>query len=157
MKDQSEILPAKRRAEMVRLAIQDEPDFAVSTIEIEKTGNSYSHETIWELQRQRPDTEFFFLTGADTLFSMEEWVAPAAIFEAVTVLAAYRSGVSLEGLKRQIDHLHKRYRASIRLVETAPVDISSSGIRSLIRGGKSIRGLVPPAVEEYIGKNHLYQ
>lgn len=157
MKNQSEILPAEIRMEMVRLAIWEHPEFAVSAIEIEKTGNSYSHETIHALQEQNPETEFYFLTGADTLFSIETWKDPVSIFEAVTILAAYRIGVSLEELKKKAFYLEETYGARIRLAAVDHVDISSSEIREAVRTGRSIHGLLPEAVERYIEKNHLYQ
>lgn len=157
MKKQSEILPAQIRMEMVRLAISEHSGFAVSAIEIEKTGNSYSHETIRELQEQDPETEFYFLTGADTLFSIENWKDPVSIFKSVTILAAYRTGVSLEELKKKVFYLEEMYGARIRLAAVDHVDISSSEIREAIRTGRPIHGLVPEPVEQYIRKNHLYQ
>lgn len=157
MKKQSEILPAEYRTEMVELAVSDYPDFAVSTIEIDKTGNSYSHETIHALQKEQPDTEFFFLTGADTVFSMTDWKDPISIFQSVTILAAYRTGVPLEKLKEQIAYLHSNYCADIRLIAVDHIDISSSDIRKAVGNGKSVRGLMPPAVEKYIMEHHFYQ
>ncbi len=156
MKDQKEILPARERLEMVRLAIQEYPAFMVSSIETDKQSNSYSHETIRALQEAQPDTEYFFLTGADTIFSMEDWKDPVSIFRSVTILAACRPGVSQDGLKKQISYLHTQYQADIRLISADYVDISSSEIRKAIKSGKSIRGLVPQIVEGYILKNHLY-
>lgn len=157
MKKQSEILPAQIRMEMVRLAISKYSEFEVSAIEIEKSGNSYSHETIRELQEQNPETEFYFLTGADTLFSIETWKDPVSIFKSVTILAVYRTGVSLEELKQKVLYLEETYGARIRLTAVDHVDISSSEIRNAIRSGMPIHGLVPEPVEQYIKKNHLYQ
>lgn len=157
MKDQREILPAKERMEMVKLAVSEYPDFTVSAIEMEKKGNSYTHETIGILKKAHPDTEFFFLTGADTIFSMEEWRDPVSIFQSVTILAAYRTGVSLDGLKRQIIHLQDAYDANIRLVAVDHVDISSSYIREAVKNGKSIHGLMPQPVEDYIMEHHFYR
>ncbi|MBO5092887.1 MAG: nicotinate-nucleotide adenylyltransferase [Lachnospiraceae bacterium] len=157
MKKQNEILPAEIRMEMVRLAISEYPEFAVSAIEIEKNGNSYSHETIRELQKRNPETEFYFLIGADTLFSIENWKDPVSIFEAVTILAAYRIGVSLEELKKKSFYLEETYGARIRLAAVDHVDISSSEIREAVRAGRPIHGLVPKAVEQYIERNRFYQ
>ena len=157
MKNLHEILPAEERMEMVRLAIMQYPAFAVSSIETDKKSNSYTHETILALQNEQPETEFFFLTGADTIFSMEEWKDPAGIFQSVSVLAACRPGISLEGLQKQISYLQTKYQADIRLIAVDYVDISSSDIRNAIRNGTSIRGLVPQTVENYISEHHLYQ
>lgn len=157
MKDQNEILPAHHRLEMVRLAIAEHPAFAVSDIEIQKAGNSYSHETIKALQEQYPDVRFFFLTGADTIFSIESWKDPVSIFRAVTILAAYREGRSLKQLLDQIDYLKGRYDADIRLIAADHVDVSSSELRAAIRNAEAVDSLLPQPVREYIAKYHLYQ
>ena len=157
MKNQNEILPPDIRMEMVQLAAMDNSHFSVSDIEIEKGGNSYSHETIRTLQEQQPQTEFFFLIGADTLFSIEKWKDPQSIFQSVTILAAYRIGVSLEELQDQVVRLQDLYGAKIQLIAVDHVDISSSGIREMLRLGSSIHGLVPQAVEEYITVRQLYR
>ncbi|HCT91407.1 MAG TPA: nicotinate-nucleotide adenylyltransferase [Lachnospiraceae bacterium] len=157
MKNQQKIVPAKDRMAMVQLAIQGNPHFRVSAIEIEKKGNSYSHETIRELQRQQKDTKFFFLTGADTVFSMENWNNPAYIFRSVTILAAYRTGVSLEQLQEKIEQLKKLYQADIRLIAADHIDISSSQIRKAISEGTSVRELLPRTVERYIKDHHFYE
>ena len=157
MKNQQEIVPARDRMAMVQLAIQGNSRFRVSNIEIEKKGNSYSHETIRELQKQQKDTQFFFLTGADTVFSMENWKDPADIFCSVTVLAAYRTGVSLEQLKKKIEQLKILYQADIRLIASDHIDISSSQIRKAISGGISVHELLPQAVEQYIKEHHFYE
>ena len=88
---------------------------------------------------------------------MEEWKDPAGIFQSVSVLAACRPGISLEGLQKQISYLQTKYQADIRLIAVDYVDISSSDIRNAIRNGTSIRGLVPQTVENYISEHHLYQ
>ena len=157
MKNQQEIVPARDRMAMVQLAIQGNSRFRVSNIEIEKKGNSYSHETIRELQKQQKDTQFFFLTGADTVFSMEKWKDPAYIFFSVTVLEAYRTGVSLEQLKKKIEQLKILYQADIRLIASDHIDISSSQIRKAISGGISVHELLPQAVEQYIKEHHFYE
>lgn len=157
MKDQHEILPARERVELVKLAIQDHPRFFLSTIETDRECNSYTHETILALQKKHRDTSFFFLTGADTIFSMEDWKDPVTIFRSVTILAACRPGVSQEDLKRKIAYLHAMYEADIRLIAVDFVDISSSSIRNAIKEGKSVHGLLPSAVEAYIKEHHFYE
>ena len=157
MKEQKEIVSASHRMEMVKLAIEDFPRFEVSDIEIKKSGNSYSYETISELQEEYSNVQFFFLTGADTIFSIESWKEPAGIFRTVTILAAYRTGTSLEQLKQQILYLKEKYGANIQLISDDRVDISSSEIRNAVRTGKSFIEFVPQKVEAYIEKHNLYR
>ena len=83
MKDTAEVLAPKIRISLVGEAIDDNPHFALSTIEVDREGNSYSYETIEALKKANPDTEYFFLVGADSLFAMEEWMHPERIFAEV--------------------------------------------------------------------------
>lgn len=156
MKDQTEILSAERRLEMVHLAVRDCKDYRVSEIEIQKSGNSYSYETILALKEQDPSVKYFFLIGADTLFMIEHWKNPEIIFRETTLLAAYRIGTSLETVQRQIRYLCEKYDADIQLAAVGHMDISSSDIRQLVKAGSSIQGLVPESVEQYIRQHHLY-
>lgn len=157
MKEQREVLPAFHRMEMTKLAILPYSKFQVSSIEVERTGNSYSYETVLALKSQYPDVKFFFLTGADTIFSMESWKEPASIFHSVTILAAYRAGASLQQLKEQILYLEEKYGADIRLISDDHMDVSSSEIRDKIKRGISVHDLIPQAVAEYIEQHDLYR
>ncbi len=80
MKNLNEILPAEERMEMVRLAIMQYPAFAVSSIETDKKSNSILMKPFWRCKTNSQRQNSFFLTGADTIFSMEEWKDPARYF-----------------------------------------------------------------------------
>ena len=71
MKKGMEIADKKMRLEMTRLAIADNPSFSLSSIEVEREGNSYTCETLEVLHKAKPQTEFYFIVGADSLFAME--------------------------------------------------------------------------------------
>lgn len=156
MKDPREILPARERLEMVRLSLLELAYFSASEIEIKRKGNSYTIDTLHELQAQFPDAELFLITGADTMFSIEYWKDSAGIFAAAKILAAYRPGISFVELKKKSEQLRAVYGADIRLLEMAPVEISSTQIRALRAQGKSISGLVMPAAEAYIQEKRFY-
>ena len=96
MKDPLEVLDAKKRVHMTGLAIEDNPHFALSTIEIDRDGNSYSYETLETLRKQNPNTEYYFLVGADTLFALETWKHPEILLPSCTILVAVRNGVPME-------------------------------------------------------------
>lgn len=157
MKQQSEILPAQVRLHMTRLACMDNPHFKVSSIEVDRGGYTYTCETLKQLTEENPDTDYFFLVGADTLFSIEEWWQPEAIFQRAGILAAVRDDCGIEQLERQAEHLRKRYGAQVHLIPCRAVEISSSEIRALLREGHSIRYMVPDRVREYIAENGLYK
>lgn len=157
MKNAKEVLPGSIRAEMTELATQDNPFFDVSTMEIEKEGNTYTYQTLESLRGKNPNTEYYFILGADSLWAVENWKEPAKIFAGCRILAAVRNEKSVEELERQAHYLKEKYDADIALLQTGHMEISSSMIRSLIKEGNSIRYLVPEAVYDYIVKNKLYR
>lgn len=156
MKDQTELVPVSDRIAMVELAIAEYPEFALSGVDIERGGNSYSCDTIADIGEQYPDAELYFIAGADTLFQMEEWRNPRDIFAQAKILVAYRSGESPENLMEKIRELETRYHAHIILISVDKVDISSSGIRKAVRIGQPFNGMVPEAVRDYIIRHKLY-
>lgn len=157
MKDCREVLPGKIRMEMTGLAIQGNPFFAVSAMEVEREGRTYTYETLEKLREQNPDTEYYFILGADSLWKIETWKNPERIFAACHILAAVREDKSSEDMEKQSVYLKEKFGASIFLLQTGHVEISSSMIRSLCREGNSIRYLVPEAVYNYIVQKKLYE
>ena len=156
MKDQTDLVSAADRIAMVELAITEYPDFILSEVDIERGGNSYSHETIADIREQYPDAELYFIVGADTLCQMETWRNPQDIFDQAVILVAYRSGESAEHLQEKIHELEKDYHARILLIAVDRVDISSSEIREAVRTGQSFDEMVPEAVREYVIRHKLY-
>lgn len=157
MKDCRQVLPGKIRTRMTELAIQNNPFFAVSTIEVDREGRTYTYETLETLRGQNPDTEYYFILGADSLWNIETWKYPERIFAACHILAAVRDEKSLEDMEKQSLYLKKTYHADIELLRTGHMEISSSAIRNLCKEEKSIRYLVPEAVYDYIIQNKLYK
>ena len=72
-KDNKEITDPKIRCKMVELAIESNPYFEISTIEIEKAGINYTIDTIRDLKDQYKDAEIYFIIGSDILFEIEQW------------------------------------------------------------------------------------
>lgn len=157
LKDISDILPAKDRIHMTGLAIEDNPYFALSTVEIDRGGNSYTCDTLLELKERYPENVYHLILGADNLFTMEDWKDPEVIFQNAKILAAVRGSKKRADMEEKIAELQERYGADITLLNVRHVDISSSAIREKIAQGRSIRYMVPEKVREYIVKNHLYE
>lgn len=156
MKDSKEVLPGKIRMEMTGLAIQGNPFFTISGMEVGREGRTYTYETLEALQEQNPDTEYYFILGADSLWMIENWKNPERIFAACHILAAGRDEKAVEDMEKQALYLKEKFGADIFLLQTGKIEISSSMIRGLCREGKSIRYLVPEAVYNYIMENGLY-
>lgn len=157
MKNSHEVLPGETRAEMAKLAIMENPFFDVSMMEVEKEGNTYTYETLMSLRDKNPGTEYYFILGADSLWTIENWRSPEKIFENCHILAAVRDEKSDEDMEKQMVYLKEKYNAGVSLLHTSHIEISSSMIREAVGEGKSIRYLVPDAVYDYIIKNKLYK
>lgn len=157
LKDAADILPAKERIRMTGLAIEDNPRFALSTIETEREGNSYTCDTLLEFKEHYPDQEYYLIVGADNLFTMEEWKDPEVIFQNAKILAAVRGGKKRDDMEEKNKELEERFGADIALLNIKHVDISSSMIREKIAEGRSIRYMLPERVRQYILKNHFYE
>ena len=157
LKESTKVLSKNKRVSMTGMAIEDNPDFALSTIEIDREGNSYSYETVEELKKGQPEPDFYFIMGADSLLEIERWKHPDRLMADCTLLVAVRDDCDKEGLEKQIAYLKDKYQADIRILPANRMDISSTKIRQMIQEGKSVRYMLPDQVIRFIQKNHLYQ
>lgn len=156
MKDESIIVSAKDRVNMLGLALAENPHFALSMMEIERQGNSYTCETLRELSEKYPDWELYFIMGADNLFDIENWKNPDEIFQYAHILVAVRGAKKRPDMEVKMDELRMKYNAKISLLPIRHIDISSTTIREKVNNGLSIRYIVPDKVREYIEKHKLY-
>lgn len=147
----------KHRIEMVRQAIADIPYFRLDLYEADTSRHSYTYRTLREFNRVYPENEFYFILGADSLFSIEKWKYFREIFPACTILAAMRDDKDAEDMKRQIRYLTDKYGARIELLQAPLLEISSTTIRERAAKDLSVRYMVPDAVADYIRRYHLYK
>ena len=147
------------RAAMLGLAIADRPEFALSLIEIERGGVSYTVDTLRQLRDERPDAELFFLMGADSLADFPTWREPAAICELATPLVVRRAGTPPPDFDALAAFVSTERLAAIRAheVEMPATPISSSNIRRLIAERGAWQSLVPENVAAYIEERGLYR
>lgn len=144
------ITPAIHRQAMVRLAIEDEPRFALSSIETERQGPSFTVDTVRELRRQRPAASFHLVIGQDQYASFHSWHDWQALLGMVTLAIANRPDAPLSADSTVLGVPHEA-------VALPMMDISSTGIRERLAQGAPIDDLVPSAVARYIARHHLYQ
>ena len=144
------------RLAMVRLAIADEPAFALSTIDVERPAPSFAVETVAALQRGSPADCFVFLIGADQLAELPQWRAPEQLLQAVPLVAFTRSGAGC-ATEAALAQLSPAARGRITLQDMPAVDISASDIRERVAQGGTIHHLTPPQVVEYIETHNLYR
>lgn len=147
----------EQRTEMVRRAIEGNPGFELSLVEMEREGLIYTSDTLALLRESDPDTDYYFILGADSLFSFHTWHEPQRICDQCVILAAVRDNVSGKQMEDQIKLIADRYHADVRLLATPNIDISSSQIRTDIAQGKSCRYYLPESVRIYIIEEGLYQ
>ena len=127
-----------QRVDMVRLAIEDNPHFELSLAEMHETGYTYTYRTLEELKEQNPDTDYYFIIGADSLFTFDEWKEPARICRACTLVVAVRDHASSDELNQEIKRLSAEYEGRFTLLDTMNIDVSSHQIRSWVSEGKSL-------------------
>lgn len=145
------------RVEMVKLAIRDYDNFKIQLYEVERTEVNYSYLTMQHFNEKYPNDEFYFIIGADSLFAFETWKHPELLVKTCKILAAYRDGKNTSEMEEQIQYLNQKYGAEILLLNTPNVDISSSGIRRMIKDNEDISNLVPETVFSYIQSNNLFR
>lgn len=156
-KDQN-VTSAQLRYEMTCAAAGDNPHFTVSELETRRPGNSYTAVTLQEMHAQRPEDALYYIVGADTLVQMETWRNPEIIFSLAGILVETREDeVDRSQLEQAADGLRRRYGASIQVLPVRNIEISSTEIRGRVRDGRSIRYLVPAAVESFIMEHQLYR
>lgn len=151
------VLCSDKRVAMIRDAITPYPYFELSTIEVERAGNTYTYETLDTLKKQHPDTHYYFIMGADSLFHMETWKEPDTIFRLSTLVCAVRDEYDHSALEAKREALIERWNADIVLLDIPQIKISSSDIRNRVQNKLPISGLVPDSVAMYIQQEHLYE
>jgi nicotinate-nucleotide adenylyltransferase len=151
------ISPAEDRVEMVRLAIASNPGFQLSRIEVDRTGPSYTVDTLARLREEYgPAVQLYFVVGMDALSEILTWHHPARIVALCQVVAVTRPGfpgLDLADLEPEIPEARQR----ITLLEVPELRISASDLRRRVAAGLPIRYQVPEPVEEYIRRRGLYR
>lgn len=157
MKDAASILDGKTRAYMTELAIEGNPFFRLSRMELERKGPTYTCDTLSQLKRQEGACQYFFIMGVDNLFILEKWKDVEYIFQNCVIAVAARGDEPDGEIGRKAELLKKRYQADIRLLLERRIDISSLEIRERLQKGQSVRYLLPDSVLAYIAREGLYQ
>lgn len=149
---------SKHRYLMTVLATLTNPHFAVSRVDIDRPGPSYTIDTI-ELVRQQygPDEEYFFISGADAILELLTWKEPERLLGLCEFIAATRPGFPLTELAETVGELGEQYGARVHVLTVPALAISSTDVRQRVASGRPIRYLVPETVLYYIEKNRLYR
>jgi nicotinate-nucleotide adenylyltransferase len=158
-KQDRSVSPFHHRVEMLQLAIAGHAAFRVNDLEAERPGVSYTADTLNELRSRNPGDDFDFIIGSDCLPDLVHWYQPARILELAGLIVVKREGWPMwsEAELRLALHLPVEVHIRQRAVEMPTIAISSSDLRDRAATGRSLRYLVPRAVECYIETHQLYQ
>jgi nicotinate-nucleotide adenylyltransferase len=171
------LLPFAHRFAMVALACAGQPRFVPSLAEANNgsaAGASYSVDTVRRFQREicRPADQLYFLLGADSFLEIGTWKEYETLLGLCDFVVASRPGVSAQSLRQVIPQrllaevggrsrdargTISLRRTTVYLLETVASRVSATAVRRRLDLGRSVRGLVPRAVEDYIIKQALYR
>ncbi|MBI4203166.1 MAG: nicotinate-nucleotide adenylyltransferase [Chloroflexi bacterium] len=157
LKREKPLASPAERLRMVELAVESNAFFHALDVEVRREGPTYTADTLEYLRGDlTPQDELFFMLGMDSLAELPRWYRPNRVVELCSPVAFRRPGVSehvLEAAMKAAPLLRRK----LILMDTPLLDVSSTDIRQRVAEGRSIRYLVPDAVEEFIRENRLYQ
>ena len=168
-KENTDLLSFSARSEMLRLALQEEnrklafeqgalTRFFFSTIEGERSGNSYTYDSAVLLKKIFPYAELFLIIGTDEFYTLENWYKTEELGKVLKFLVANRNGeAEQKALEERTVFLKEEYGLQCTFLEMERIEYSSSLIRKRIKEKASIEGMLPEPVIEFIQKNRFYE
>ncbi len=148
-KSERAVSPAEDRYLMTVIATASNPRFSVSRVDIDRAGPTYTADTLSDLHEALPQTDLYFITGADALSQILSWHKIDELFE-----LAHFVGVTRPGYELADGHLPD---GAVSLVEVPAMAISSTDCRRRVGEGRPVWYLVPDGVVQYISKRYLYR
>lgn len=147
------VTSAQHRFAMTEIATASNPYFECSRIEMERSGPSYTIDTLERLHEEHPNAEMFTITGIDAIAEILTWRRHAEVIQKSGFIAATRPGFDMKFLS---DRLPESYLSKIAVIGSTSLGISSTDIRTRVGAGLPIRYLTPDGVAEYIKEHRLY-
>jgi nicotinate-nucleotide adenylyltransferase len=145
-----EVSPAEDRYLMTVIATASNPRFTVSRVDVDRTGPTYTIDTLRDLKKAYgPGTGFYFITGADALERILSWKDADEMFKLAHFVGVTRPGFELSDAHLPAD--------TVSLIEVPAMAISSTACRARVADGKPVWYLVPDGVVQYIAKRGLYR
>ena len=168
-KENTDLLSFSARSEMLYLALQEEnrklafeqdalTRFFFSTMEGERSGNSYTYDSVVLLKKIFPYAELFLIIGTDEFYTLENWYKTEDLGKMLRFLVANRNGeAEQKALEERTVFLKTNYGLQCTFLEMERIECSSSLIRKRIKENASIEGMLPEPVIEFIRKNRCYE
>lgn len=154
------VTPAADRLAMLELALAPNPHFSISTVDLERSGPSYTVDTLRLLRQQWGDAAaLYFVIGWDSLEELNSWYDPQGVLAQLDYLVAvHRPGHEEQpGYREQLERQLPGILPHLLTVPVPQLDISASDLRQRVAEGRPIRYQTPDAIVEYIREHHLYQ
>lgn len=154
---------AEARHELCRLAVGGDERFAVSRLELERSGRSYTVDTLRALHEAHPHDDLTFIVGGDMARSLPAWREPEAVLALASLAVAERAGAQREEIRRELRALVGEggrdpvADGRVRFFAMPRIDVSSSLVRERVAAGRPIRYLVPDAVADAIAEHGWYR
>ncbi len=157
-KSSKDLAPKRHRLKMVSDAIRPYKKFKLSKAEINRSGYSYAVDTFNRLKkRMGAKTRLYYIMGLDSINSILSWKKPLELFKMCEFIVATRPGSKIKTFKRLIKFPPLALNKDKISVIELKMDVSATDIRSKIKSGRSVSGILPPEVEKYIEKNSIYK
>jgi nicotinate-nucleotide adenylyltransferase len=157
----------QHRLRMCQLAVAGEEGLAVSAVEVERGGLSYTVDTLRSIHASHPNAQLTFIVGADTAGTLGSWREPAELLELAQLAVATRDGTArqrvldaLAAVERTGDGGSPEQHSApgrVSFLEMPAIEVSSSQVRERVAQGEAIDRLVGPAVADYIAEQQLYR
>ncbi|MGI6731283.1 MAG: nicotinate-nucleotide adenylyltransferase [Anaerovoracaceae bacterium] len=145
------------RLEMLKLATAENPYFSVSEMELNNPGVSYTIDTLRGCEKKYGEyNELHFIIGTDAFLNMEKWYKAEDLLTEFAFVVGTRPSYKEKELKARIKEFREKFGTHIIEINNSEVEISSTDIKKRLYEGKSIKYLLPEAVEQYIYNNKLY-
>lgn len=145
-----------KRLEMTRLAVKEIPGFSVSDIEIERSGYTYTIDSLRDLGQIYKNARFFYIIGADTLGELYTWRNIEEVARLTKFLVVGRSNIPSEALHNAAARVREDFGGQLLDAQFNGPELSSTFIRDLARKGAPLEGYVPLNVARYIKENNIY-
>ena len=145
-----------KRLEMTRLAVKEIPGFSVSDIEIERSGYTYTIDSLRELGQIYKNARFFYIIGAGTLGELYTWRNIEEVARLTKFLVVGRSNIPSEALHNAAARVREDFGGQLLDAQFNGPELSSTFIRDLARKGAPLEGYVPLNVARYIKENNIY-
>jgi nicotinate-nucleotide adenylyltransferase len=152
-----DLLDAEDRFELVQLAASENPHFQASRIELDRSGPSYTVDTLRQIKDEYPQANLNFIVGEDNLPMLSQWHESEVLFKICRLLIAPRATAYDDSSATPPDISCLPPLTATGIIDFPHVPISASNIRDRVRAGKSILYMVPVKVNNVILERHYYQ